>query len=210
MPPQKDAPKGVNHILAKYQAALLGSDDPGDTLVGEVNDVFTEYWANVYRVCFRFVGNADRARDLTQETMLKAFEKLHQFQGRAHFCTWLYSIARSVCLQALRRSGDLLLDDGVLEKTDPEAGILSTLQRHEREILMRSAMKDVLDPLEQEAVYLRYVELLPQSRITSILRLSDASGARGLLQRCRRKLGRELRKRLTALGHGSSFLYSAV
>lgn len=206
----KKKSKGANGVVACYQAALLGSDDPGTTLVGEVNDVFTKYWSNVYRVCLRFVGNAEGARDLTQETMLTAFEKLHQFQGRAHFCTWLYSIARSVCLQALRKNGELLVEDGVLDKTDPEAGILSTLQRHERELLMRSAMKNILDAREQEAVYLRYVELLPQDRITTILGLTDKSGARGLLQRCRRKLGRELRKRLAELGHGSSFLYSAV
>lgn len=202
--------KGVNGIVASYRSALLGGGSPRETLVDEVNSIFTHYWSNIYRVCYRYVGEPDKASDLTQETMLKAFEKLHQFEGRAHFATWLYSIARSICLQTLRKNGELLLEDGVLERTDPEVSVLSSLQRGERELLMRDAMKDILDPIEQEAVYLRYVEHLPQDRITAILQIKDASGARGLLQRCRRKLSKEVRKRLASLGHGSSFLYSAA
>lgn len=195
-----------NEVVRSYQEALLDSTEPRATLVDDLNTLFTEHWESVYRVCFRFVGQEDVARELTQESMLRAFEKLHQFKGTAHFCTWLYSISRSICLQKLRRPGELLLEDGVIEGSDPEANILKKLQRHERERVLRDATTAVLDPLEQEAVYLRYVEQIPQERITQILEISQASGARGLLQRCRRKLRRELQNRLKDLGHGRSFI----
>ena len=45
-----------------------------------------------------------------------------------------------------------------------------------------------LEPLEQDAIQLRCVEGLPVDSITAILRVEDRSGARGLLQRARRKL----------------------
>ena len=68
-----------------------------------------------------------------------------------------------------------------------------------------TAAKRGLTSEEQEAVYLRYVEGMPQDAITEMLGL-EGSGARGLLQRCRRKLGRELRDQLEQMGHGTSFI----
>ena len=67
-----------------------------------------------------------------------------------------------------------------------------------------------LSPLEQEAVHLRYVEGLPQDRITEILGITQASGARGVLQTCRRALTRELRSALAELGHGTSFFRESL
>jgi RNA polymerase sigma factor (sigma-70 family) len=83
--------------------------------------------------------------------------------------------------------------------------VLSRLRERERRELLRVAAAAVLDPREQEAVQLRYVDGLSQDSITALLGL-EGSGARGLLQRCRRKLGQELRRRLDAMGHGPSFV----
>ena len=68
------------------------------------------------------------------------------------------------------------------------------MRRSEREALFRRISAATLEPVEQEVVYLRYVEQLPQDTITTLLDLKGASGARGLLQRCRRKLTRALRQ----------------
>ena len=100
----------------------------------------------------------------------------------------------------------MLVDDGVLDAEDPASSVMASLRRHEREELMRAASVAVLTEQEQEAVHLRYVEGMSQQRITEVLRLDAKTGARGLLQRCRRKLERELRRRLELMGHGSSFI----
>ncbi len=47
-------------------------------------------------------GDEAWADDLAQETFLLAWRKLDQFRGEAHFCTWLYRIAYTVFLQAIR------------------------------------------------------------------------------------------------------------
>jgi RNA polymerase sigma-70 factor, ECF subfamily len=167
--------------------------------------VFARYTGRVYGACYQLLGDADRAEDMAQQTLLVAWRKLPEFRGESAFGTWLYSIARFLCFNAMRKRTEVLVEDGVFEAADPAASALRGLRNKEREELLASASAAVLDPLEQEAVYLRYVEQLPQERITELLDLDDKSGARGLLQRCRRKLGRELRRRLTELGHGSSF-----
>lgn len=48
-------------------------------------------------------GDVARADDLAQETFLRAWRKLHQFRGEARFATWLYRIAYSCFLQAVRK-----------------------------------------------------------------------------------------------------------
>ena len=57
------------------------------------------------RAQLRRLLNGDRAMadDLAQETFLLAWRNLHQFRGDARFATWLYRIAHTCFLQALRK-----------------------------------------------------------------------------------------------------------
>jgi RNA polymerase sigma-70 factor (ECF subfamily) len=57
--------------------------------------------ADVWRLCVH-LGNARDAEDLTQETFARAFGSLHRFAGRSSAKTWLLSIARRVCADAIR------------------------------------------------------------------------------------------------------------
>lgn len=165
-----------------------------------------EHQDAVYAMCRRIVGDPERAREIAQDTLLVAFRKLHEFRGDSAFRTWLLGIARFTAMRAVRKKRDLLAEDGLLEVGDGARPVASQLRRHEREELMRQASRAVLDEVEQEAVYLRYVEGLGQDEITRVLGLTNASGARGLLVRCRRKLRAELDRRLTEMGHGVSFV----
>jgi RNA polymerase sigma-70 factor (ECF subfamily) len=65
------------------------------------------YDANVdriYRLTYRMAGSDDLARDFTQETFLRAWQRLDQFRGDAAFSTWLHSIAVSVSLNGIRKA----------------------------------------------------------------------------------------------------------
>lgn len=174
----------------------------------EVDELFAAHRPRVLAYCRRIVPDRQRADDLAQESLLVAWRRLDEFRGEAPFERWLFTIARFTCYNALRRHGDALTEDGLLDPSDPEGGVLQALQQEERAQLLREAAAAVLDPLEQEAVHLRYVENLGQDAITHILRIEERTGARGVLQRCRRKLERELRARLAAIGRGSSFVRS--
>lgn len=174
------------------------------TLSADLDRLFEAHRAQLYALSLRLVKNPARAEEIVQEALLVAYQRLPNYQGSARFGTWIYSITRNLCLNAVRKRSEMLTEDGVLEVGSTELDMLSTLQREEREALINAATKN-LEPIEQEAIYLRYVEGMPQQQITEILDL-PGSGARGLLQRCRRKLRRELQQRLDELGHGLSFI----
>ncbi|HTR21247.1 MAG TPA: RNA polymerase sigma factor [Gemmatimonadales bacterium] len=57
----------------------------------------------VYRLAYRLAGNDDRARDFTQETFIRVFDRLETFRGDSALSTWIYAIAHSVILNGLRR-----------------------------------------------------------------------------------------------------------
>ena len=63
------------------------------------------YESNVdraFRVIFRMVGEESFASDLTQETFVRAFERLDQFRGEAAFSSWIHRIAVSVAPRRLK------------------------------------------------------------------------------------------------------------
>ena len=57
----------------------------------------------VFRLAYRLAGDDDLARDFTQETFIRAFERLDSFRGEAALSTWLYTIATTVTLNGLRK-----------------------------------------------------------------------------------------------------------
>nr|WP_239522746.1 sigma-70 family RNA polymerase sigma factor [Geodermatophilus sabuli] len=77
--------------------------------------------SDVWRLCAA-LGDRGSADDLTQETYLRAFGALHRFEGRSSLRTWLLSIARRVCADAIRsrrrRRLTLVRDDADLESLD--------------------------------------------------------------------------------------------
>lgn len=94
--------------------------------------------AEVWRLCAH-LGDRAQADDLTQETYLRAIPALARFEGRSSARTWLLSIARRVCADAVRRqvrrrrlarridpsdelvgSGSTLELDELLSRLDPD------------------------------------------------------------------------------------------
>ncbi|MCA9566745.1 MAG: sigma-70 family RNA polymerase sigma factor [Myxococcales bacterium] len=181
-------------------------EDWRERLRADFGEVFARHRDRVLAVCLRIVGDRARAEELTQDAFVTALGKLDSYEGSANIGTWICGIGKHLALNDIRRSRELLVEDGVVDPAEPGLDALSHLGRHEREELLRQAASDTLEPTEQEVVYLRYVELLPRDRIADILELGDHDAVRVILQRSRRRLERGLRSRLDQLGHGTSFV----
>ncbi len=57
----------------------------------------------VFRLVYRMAGDLDRAKDYTQETFIRAFDRLSEFRGEAALSSWLGAIAISITLNGLRK-----------------------------------------------------------------------------------------------------------
>lgn len=66
----------------------------------ELYDVHVD---RIYRLAWRMAGDETLARDFTQDTFVRAFEKLADFRGDSSLSTWLHSIATSVILNGLKK-----------------------------------------------------------------------------------------------------------
>lgn len=76
----------------------------------------------VYRLAFRLAGDDDLARDFTQETFIRAFERIGTFRGESRLSTWLHAIATTVSLNGLRKVKRFRTRETALEAADGVAG----------------------------------------------------------------------------------------
>lgn len=178
-------------LLGRFRRDPEGAD--GRRAAGEL---LMRYRGRVYAWCRRMVGDPDRALDLAQDVLLKAWRALPGFQGQSRFSSWLFSITRNECLTALRPKSlqaDPKIDPATLlvEHDDPPAVLLNREEEDDMEKLLR----DHLSPVEQEAIWLRCFERLPVADITRMLALTHTSGARSVLQSAREKLRAALARR---------------
>src|SRR3569833_1875801 len=156
------------------------------------NELFQRHHAKVAGWCLRMTGEVNSATDLAQEIFLKAFQRLHTFQGNAKFTTWLFVITRNHCLDELRSkeiqlqdSSDVLLE-GIADFQCEN--VSSELERRESEKLLRTLIREALDEIETKVLILHYVNELPLDVVNRMLGLTNRSGAKAYIVSARRFL----------------------
>jgi RNA polymerase sigma-70 factor, ECF subfamily len=67
------------------------------------NELIQRWERPIYALAYRQIGREEDARDVCQETFLRAYRALSGFRGQAKFSSWLYRIALNLCRDWLRR-----------------------------------------------------------------------------------------------------------
>lgn len=155
---------------------------------------------------FGFVFNSCRceadAREITQDTFVRAFQRIDRFDPRQSFRTWLFTIARRKCIdhfRALPETGAAPL----IEEADDDVDPAELLARdEERNDLWRLARR-VLAATPFRALWLRYAEEMELRDIARVLGKTETH-VKVLLFRARKALGDELRQQRAASNSGFS------
>jgi RNA polymerase sigma-70 factor (ECF subfamily) len=120
--------------------------------------------------------------------LLNAYRGLGGFDGRARFSSWLFAIARNRCLNALRRPPLFAGGDEMDSLPDSQVRQDVELEQREDEERILGLIREHLEPVDQQVLWLRCFEKVPVEVITRMLDIAEPSGARGVLQRARRRL----------------------
>ncbi|KPB04071.1 RNA polymerase sigma factor [Bacillus sp. CHD6a] len=75
----------------------------GESREAFIRDVYQPYHQDVYQYCLYFTNNIEEAKDLTQETFMKALHSIGSFQGKSSTRTWIISIARNTTIDFNRK-----------------------------------------------------------------------------------------------------------
>ena len=140
----------------------------------------------VYRLCYRMAnGDADLAQDFTQESFVKAFDRLADFRGEAALSTWLHAIAVSVSLNGMRKVKRTRERETELEVV----GDIGTMPR-QAEPDLKSRLRGAIDALPEryKVVFVMYdMEGYTHEEIGQVLDM-PAGTSKARLSRARAKL----------------------
>ncbi|MCG8422930.1 MAG: RNA polymerase sigma factor [Proteobacteria bacterium] len=92
---------GAVMLREEADEALMIHYQKGDVRAFEI--LLERHRKPIYNFIFRFVGSRDVAEDLLQETFLRVIKGAANYQRKAKFTTWLYTIARNLCVDQSRR-----------------------------------------------------------------------------------------------------------
>ena len=138
-----------------------------------LNELFSQHQRYIFNLTLQLTGDAARADDLTQETFLMAFRKLHSFRCQSGFRTWLSRIAINLFRLEFRRKPkhfSLCLE---------ETRIPSHQDNPERVVIKRELQWCILHNLQQhlpakyrEVIVLRDIQHISYKEISEILEWS--------------------------------------
>src|SRR5205085_796194 len=146
-----------------------------------------------------FTRDREDAADLAQEICVKAYQNLTSFKGQSKFSTWLFSIARNHCLNAVRAraAAPAIRTEEEVVNALPDLGFsdpYATVERSESVAIARQFIKEALDETERVVFTLHFSEELPLDIITRLLRLENPSGAKAYVVSAKRKLERAVKR----------------
>jgi len=181
---------------------LIGQLKGGDRRA--FDEIFRQYFKQVYGQALRLTGRQTDAEDVVQEVLLTVYRKIKTFRGQSQFTTWLYRLTVNANLMKLRnnkkRREVSLYDylprfqrDGrhyITPAADWFHEVDDPSKRHELQQLLRRALNE-LEPRNRAIILMSDLEGFADREIASILDLS-LSAVKARLRRERLFLRSEL------------------
>ena len=198
------APAAVADARPQAEAQFIERLKRGDEAAFET--LVSERSGEIYGLLYRLTENGEEARDLTQETFLRAFQSIVHFRGESDLRTWIYRIAinqaRNRWRWWRRRRRDATVSLDALDITGKRPMLVASLKSenlpdpeqdtlaHERERALRKALSS-LRRVYREAVVLRDIEGFAYEEIATTLDISVGT-VKSRLARGRQELRRKL------------------
>ncbi|HEX7154727.1 MAG TPA: RNA polymerase sigma factor [Thermoanaerobaculia bacterium] len=152
--------------------------------------------SKVYALCYRIIGNAEDAKDISQLVFLKLWENLEKYDPSYAFDTWLYRMVTNVAIDFMRnkQSRENAVNSNlrlVRTSADAEQGVI--VQRKEIEGVFED-VSSVLSPKQKTIFVMNQMDDLPSAEIAKILGCREST-VRNHLFNARKLMQQQLQKR---------------
>ncbi|MDF1812017.1 MAG: sigma-70 family RNA polymerase sigma factor [Verrucomicrobiales bacterium] len=135
-------------------------------------ELLKKYESMVYSTCYRMLGDKLEAEEATQDAFLRIFHKIHQFEGRSTFKTWMFRIVYNFCMTRRRK----LATKREREETVGDEMIIRTKEEHRMAMgpdmdnseYVHLALKELRDE-DREIITLRFISDLSLEQIAEVL-----------------------------------------
>jgi RNA polymerase sigma-70 factor (ECF subfamily) len=146
----------------------------GDRTAGR--ELYDAHAARVFRLAYRLTGDAQLAREFTQDTFVRAFHRLADFRGDAAFSTWLHRITVTVVANAMRkvrrlRERETDLSDLDAQRTDESK--LGPVDPDLRERLAKAI--DALPEIYRTTLIMHDLEGYTHTEIAAVLGVAEGT-----------------------------------
>ena len=182
------------------EAVTLDKAQAGDPEAFQM--LVREHSHKMFRLAYRMTGNEADAEDVVQETFLRAYNQLGEYESRAHFASWLHRIAANYSIDLLRRKKRWKTND--LDSHEEHSPLRSVEPDADRELFGGEVTRKIEDTLEtltekeRVAFTLRHYEGLSIQEIGEAMG-SGASATKNHIFRAVQKMRKALRPLRDAL-----------
>ncbi len=188
------------------EATLVAQSREGDGRA--FGELVRRYEGKIFRLAQHVTQNHEDAEDVLQETFLKAYEHLDQFQGAARFYTWIVRIAVNQALMKLRRrrtDRSVSLDESIDTGEDTIVREVAAWDENPEQRFSRAELGEILDtaiqglePAYRSVFVLRDLDELSTEETADALGLSVPAVKSRLLRarlQLREKLTRHFKRK---------------
>lgn len=180
-------------MLNQDESTLIARCRDGDREAQ--HELYDQTVTRIHHLLCKMTGNAEDAFDVAQNTYIKAFVAIEQFDGRSAMETWLYRIAVNEALQFLRRNKREQRKREQLAGTvaqSPESRNPGSVERSTMKMDVADALAAV-EPADRAVLLLRYQEGLDYDALAKVLDCPAGTIA-SRLNRARRRIREKLAK----------------
>lgn len=152
--------------------------------------ILDTHQASIYRFSVRFLGDESEAEDIAQETFIRFFRAADRYRPEASLRTYLFRIARNLCIDYIRKKRPELMNE-LPEKTTSKTPLNIVENAEFMDNLIQSV--HALPENQCTAILLRHDQDMRYDEIAKAMNLS-VSAVESLLVRARRTLRKIIEK----------------
>lgn len=166
----------------------------GENKENEFAESIEELYPRLLRAMTAYLaGSSLEASDIIQETFLKAYRNLDSFEGKSGFYTWLYSIARNLCIDEFRKNRhENLRSPRPVEDFKLASDDYGPENRREEILLLRKAVA-LLPELLRTVVIMKTIDGMSYPEISEVTGINEQT-LKNRMFRARKELAKNLKQ----------------